>query len=493
MKSVDKISLGVLLASVLAGCAAAEQPQQPNLLFIFADQMRQMSFGADKTDPAITPHLDSFARESLELTQAISSCPLSSPYRGMLMTGRYPFNNGVIGNCQSGNAAYGVTWRPGDTSFSDVLYKAGYSTAYVGKLHLTSPAPSDEKVYQAYTPVNERHHFEYWYSYGAEDTHLHPAYWIGNASEGDYKRFDEWSPEHEANVIVEYLKNSQLQRRPGRPFALFWSINPPHPPYDQVPQKYLDFYKDKTYKELLTRKNVRFDKAAADVAQHLGATRNAAQLAQRYAQHYFAAVTGVDEQVGRVLQALKELGMDKNTVVVFTSDHGEMMASHGLMSKNVWYEEAMRIPFAVRWPGKIKPSINRTAMFSPQDVMPSILGILGVQKDLPRKIDGKDFSPLFLGRDFNAPRQAFYFYNDIGQPNVGTRGLRTLTHTFVVAALRDGTYQYFLYDRTSDPLELRNVAPKNTELCKVILQHLVVELRSANDPWVAANEKNLKL
>ncbi len=492
MRRFWKTSIGAIMTSML-GCTSAEKPAQPNLLFIFPDQMRQMSFGADKSDLVITPNLDAFAEESMELTQAISSCPLSSPYRGMLMTGMYPFNNGVTGNCQSENAAHGVTWKASDTSFSDVLYKAGYNTAYVGKLHLTSPAPSKEKIYQAYTPINERHHFEYWYSYGAEDTHLHPAYWIGNAPESDYKRFDEWSPEHEANVVIEYLKNSQKQRRNDKPFALFWSINPPHPPYDQVPQKYLDYYEDKTYKELLTRGNVRFDKADSNAEMHIGATKNATQLAQQYAQHYFAAITGVDDQIGRVLRALKKLGLDENTIVAFTSDHGEMMASHGLMSKNIWYEEAMRIPFAIRWPEKIKPSINRTAVLSPQDVMPSLLGLMGLNKSIPKTVDGKDFSPLFLGRNITVPHWGFYFYNDIGQPNVGARGLQTLTHTFVVSAMRDGTFQYFLYDKTTDPLELHNLASQHKEVCHVILHHLIVELKAINDPWVAANEAKLKL
>jgi len=492
MKHIERTSAGVagvVLAS-LAGCTSVEKSAQPNLLFIFADQMRQMSFGVDKSDPVITPNLDRLASESLQLTQALSSAPLSSPYRGMLMTGKYPFNNGVIGNCQSRNAEYGVTWRASDTSFSDVLYSAGYNTAYVGKLHLTSPAPSsagEPIVYQAYTPKSERHNFEYWYSYGAEDEHLYPGYWIGDASESDYKKFTTWSPEHEANVVVEYLKNSKKQRNSKKPFALFWSINPPHPPYEQVPKKYLDYYEGKTYKDLLTRKNVKFGEVEKDVAQHLGATGSRTNLAQQYAKHYFAAITGVDEQVGRVLQALKELGLDKNTIVVFTADHGEMMASHALMSKNVWFEEAMSIPFAIRWEGKVKPEVNRTAVLSPQDVMPSVIGLMGLGSKIPKDVDGKNFSPLFLGQEFDAPQWSFYFYEDIGKPNVGARGLRTLTHTFAVAALRDGTYRYYLYDRVADPFQLNNIAQQEKELRKTLARQLKKELTEAKDPWIAVN------
>jgi uncharacterized sulfatase len=493
MKHLTKTSFGVLLASSLAGCTSVEKPEQPNLLFIFPDQMRQMSFGVDKTDPVITPNLDRFAKESLELTNAVSTCPLSSPYRGMLMTGKYPFNNGVIGNCQSRNAKYDVTWKESDTSFSDVLYHAGYNTAYVGKLHLTSPAPSGtgEIIYNAYTPKNERHNFEYWYSYGSEDVHMAPAYWIGDAPESDFKRFNEWSPKHEADVIIDYLKNGSKQRSGKKPFALFWSINPPHPPYDQVPQEYLEYYKDKTYKDLLTRPNVSYGKVAGELESHIGGTKNRTHLAQKYAQHYFAAITGVDEQIGRVLEALKDLGLDKNTIVVFTADHGEMMASHALMSKNIWFEESMCVPFAIRWPEKIESGVNRAAMLSPQDLMPSILSLMGLKKDLPKNLDGRDFSLLFRGEKDDMPQWAFYFYNDIGQPNIGTRGLRTETHTFAVIANRNGSFQYFLYDRTKDPFELTNIAYTNKKLCREIALELRDKLLNTNDPWIKVNEKGL--
>ncbi|HMQ44814.1 MAG TPA: sulfatase-like hydrolase/transferase, partial [Mariniflexile sp.] len=155
---------------------AQEQPEQekPNLLFIFPDQLRNAAIGINNQDPVITPNLDALANEGMLISNAISSFPLCSPYRGMLMTGKLPYHNKVLSNANSLRYPYNNSWQKSDVSFSDVLVENGYDAGYVGKLHLTSPPPiagKDSVIWDAYTPKEQRHGFNFWYSYGAFDDH----------------------------------------------------------------------------------------------------------------------------------------------------------------------------------------------------------------------------------------------------------------------------------------------------------------------------------
>ena len=231
------------------------EKSQPNLLFIFPDQFRNAAIGINNQDPVKTPNLDKLAGEGMIVSNAISSYPLCSPFRGMLMTGLLPYHNNVLTNSNSQRYQYDNSWQKDDISFSDVLVENGYDAGYVGKLHLTSPPPiegKDSVVWDAYTPKEFRHGFNFWYAYGTFDQHNTPHYWINDAKEDELTQINEWSAKHEADVIIDYLKNpSEDTRSKDKPFALFWSVNPPHPPYQYVPEEYLKAYKDKSLDELL--------------------------------------------------------------------------------------------------------------------------------------------------------------------------------------------------------------------------------------------------
>lgn len=496
MKLVFKHSIVALILFFLTGCLNTNkrknnvqtEQERPNLLFIFPDQLRNAAIGINNQDPVITPNMDALANEGMVILNAISSYPLCSPYRGMLMTGKLPYNNKVLSNSNSLRHQYDNSWQKSDVSFSDVLVENGYDAGYVGKLHLTSPPPikgKDSVIWDAYTPKELRHGFNFWYSYGTFDEHNNPHYWINDAKENEVIHINEWSAKHEADVIIDYLKNpSDKTRNKNKPFALFWSVNPPHPPYQYVPEKYLEAYKDKSLDDLLVRPNVDLETAAKDLEFHRGATRKRTELAKKHVHEYFAMVTGVDEQIGRVLSTLKEEGLDKNTIVIITSDHGEMMGSHGLMSKNIWYEESINVPFIIRWPEKIKAGQKSDLLVSPTDIMPTILNLLGAKKGMPSNLDGADLSSIILRNKGNKPTSVMYYFIEAGQPASGHRGIRTLRYTYVVTLDAKNVERVMMYDNQEDSYQKHNMAGENVSLQKTLHNELLEKLKEKRDPWL---------
>jgi arylsulfatase A-like enzyme len=189
----------------------------------------------------------------------------------------------------------------------------------------------------------------------------------------------EWSLSHETSEAISFIKN----RKKGKPFGMVLSWNPPHPPYI-APKEYMNLYD-------LGKAPIRENAKGKDVNYTQG-------MKARHA--YYAAVSSCDHEFGRLLQALKEEGIEENTIVIFSSDHGEMMGSHNLMSKNVWYEESINIPFIIRWPGVIKPGRNKE-LFPSYDFMPTILELMNLP--IPESVEGTGRASYFLSDETNGP------------------------------------------------------------------------------------------
>lgn len=250
MLSILKIPFIGLPAFVATqAIAQSENPSPPNLLFIMADQWRGDAIGCIGKEPVKTPCLDNLASEGVNFTNAVSSYPVSSPARGMLMTGMYPHKSKVTGNCNSATAPYGVELPQDARCWSDVLKDNSYQTGYIGKWHLDSPYRPYVDTYNnrgkvawnEWCPKERRHGFEFWEAYGTYDNHLHPMYWSADASRDSFHYVNQWGPEYEAGKAIEYL-NKKVDRK--RPFALVVSMNPPHTGYELVPDRYKDIYKN---------------------------------------------------------------------------------------------------------------------------------------------------------------------------------------------------------------------------------------------------------
>lgn len=482
----------------LAACAPAAT-EHPNVIYVFPDQFRNSSLGfwsdpeyaeqvAWRGDPVHTPNLDRFAGESVVLSEAVSNCPVSSPHRGMLLSGMYPERSGVVLNCMSERPESSL--REDAECIGDVFSAAGYDCAYIGKLHVDHPTKNNPQrpgtyvsdavpEWDAYTPPERRHGFNYWYSYGTYDVHKHPHYWD---TEGRRHDVDEWSPQHEVSKAIAYIENRGGERDGSKPFLLMLGINPPHSPYASTEDCDLEgyeLYKDKSLGELLVRDN-------AD-------TTMAKAAAARY---YFANVSGIDREFGRLLATLDREGLTDNTIVVFASDHGETMTSHSVTDpKNSIWRESLNIPFVVRYPGRIAHRVDDLLLSSP-DIMPTLLGLAGLADRIPASVEGRDFSAVLRNDAVQPerPRAALYLRNLDGERDAEglvrgffpqARGLKTLTHTMELQIDRSGALErVLLYDDVNDPYQLHSLSPaEHPELFASLCGELAVLLRDHDDVW----------
>lgn len=488
---------GILLVS--CGTGVLEEAKSPNVIYVFPDQFRNasMSFWDDenyakhinfRADPVLTPNLNKFASESMVITDAVSTFPLSSPHRGMLLSGMYPERNGVVLNCMSERPESYL--RADVTTISDVFSDAGYNCAYLGKYHLDYPTKNNPQnigtyvedrlpVWDAYTPKELRHKFDFWYSYGTFNEHNNPHYWDNNGDRHDPKM---WSPEHEVDVAIDYINNVNSVRDEDKPFFMVVSMNPPHSPYESLDdclEEDYNLYKDKSSLELLVRPNVDHDLKKTDAAPY-----------------YFANVTGVDREFGRLLQALEDAGLDENTIVVFSSDHGETMCSQGIDEpKNTIYSESFNIPFIVRYPNHITPEVTNLMLGTP-DVMPTLLGLAGLSESIPSSVEGRDFSSIFVDGANKAkrPTAALYMRNVNGvkgednmvsgfHPQV--RGVKTDNYSMAITIDRSlEVDDILIFDDKNDPYQMKPLnAEKNKEIFEMLCGELAVILKESNDVW----------
>ena len=254
----------------------------------------------------------------------------------------------------------------------------------------------------------------------------------------------EWSVRHETDVAIDYLRNSAGQRDPEAPFCLVVSHNPPHMPFNRVPAQYRRAYSTLGPERLLNRDNVRMQGPGLSAAESV--------------EGYFAAITGIDEQFGRLLACLEEQGLADDTIVIFTADHGEMMGSHGRIGKGVWYEESVRIPFLLRWPGRIEPGQDDLLM-SGADVHPTLLGLAGLADAISPQVQGTDYALLLRGAAMPRPSSAFYLLLANAHPELGNRGIRTHGHTFVRVREPGAAEQLILHDNRADPTSFATSPP----------------------------------
>ena len=502
MKTQLNILLGGLGLFALQGCKApqAEQSVQPNVIYVFPDQYRNQAmefWGQEgfrekvnfRNDPVHTPRLNDFARESVVLTSAMSNCPLSSPHRGSLLTGMYPNKSGIPLNCNSSRPISSL--REDAVCVSDVFCNAGYDCAYFGKLHADFPTPNDPErpgqyvedrvpAWDAYTPKERRHGFNYWYSYGTFDEHKNPHYWDTEGRRHDPR---EWSPLHESGKVVSYLKNEGNVRDPKKPFFIMVGMNPPHSPYrslDDCMEEDFNLYKNQPLDSLLVRPNA-----------------DSKMLKAESARYYFASVTGVDRAFGQILDALKELGLDKNTIVVFASDHGETMCSqHTEDPKNSPYSESMNVPFLVRFPDKIKPRVDALMLSSP-DIMPPLLGLAGLADSIPAEVQGRNYAPLFFDEkaDIVRPTGALYIQNLDGEKDAegmvrsyfpSSRGFKSARYTLALYIDRENhkLVKSLLFDDEKDPYQMNNLSlEENQEVVKDLCAEMGKVLKEIDDPW----------
>lgn len=474
-----------------------EETAPPNILFIFPDQFRQFSLGfwsqsgndrylPGKPDPVSTPNLDKLAGEGIVFNRSVSNFPLCSPYRGMLLSGMYPDQNGATNNCRAGRE---VKLKAEAECMTDVFAAAGYEVAYFGKCHWqrteplfdesgkyvgTTEAPGGHYVnrYDTYVPPGpDRHGIGYFFQ-TLKDDHFHPICYsndpaaINGLPDGTPYRPERFSSELEAEVIMDYLSNTREQRDPDKPFFLMWSLNPPHNPWTEE-STYMEFFDQYT------------ESSQVDLNK-LVVRANADTTVADYAPYYYANVSAVDHFVGRVLDHLETLGLADNTIIVFSSDHGEMLGSHGRIAKNVPETESLFIPFVIKWGDRLKHRVEDLILSVP-DVMPTLLGLAGLEERIPASVQGVDYSRTLANVEDGEqvkPRSALYFQN-------AARGVYTGQYTFVVREENGKFREAFCYDNEEDPYQLNRIPAEQMEAATVqmLRKELYDLLRETDDRW----------
>jgi arylsulfatase A-like enzyme len=445
----QNLKLTGLAATLLltGGCATPKKEQQPNLIFVFADQLRADRVGYSGDIRAHTPNLDKLSRQAMNFDNAVSMSPVSAAMRASLLTGKYTSSTGMVVN--------ELRLNPDHVTFADVLDSSGYTTAYIGKWHLWSNvAGRHDSVAYAYTPPGPyRLGFnDVWKAYNFHHDNYH-SYYFENKPEKIYYGDTVYEPEAQFDMAIDYLDKAA---RGDKPFALFLSVGIPHDPWTKrnVPARFYDMYRDSVFGYPPTWRDTPDPYMDRYKDQNQWIHYFKADLPE-FQHVYYAMVASLDEQIGKLMKKIDELGLTKKTIFVFTSDHGEMMGEHGRIQKMIFYDPAARIPFLIRWPGKIPEGAKTDACLSTPDIMPTILGLMNLP--IPKAVEGMNLSEVAEGQPGPEPEMAF---------------LQGMGHTYLWIdgaewrAVRDKEYTYarylvdgseLLFDNKKDPLQMHNL------------------------------------
>jgi len=429
-------ALTTLLLAPLAALHAADAPankastRRPNLVFVFSDQQSWDTLGCYGNTQTHTPNLDQLAAKGVRFASCFSSDPVCAPMRAMLMTGLHPLKNGVVRN------DWQVIPENGPT-FASVLRDAGYRTGLIGKWHLyggnrNRPIP----------PGPHRLGFDHVFlsdncslDFGPEEA----FYWEGNQK----VKFGKWQHFGQTDQAVEFINGS----RPEEPFALFVAWHPPHNHGGSGPEDFFGYAAPKEYLDRYHPDKIQLRPDQPDDARHRKMTCG-----------YYALVDSIDACFGRIEQALAQRGLTDNTVVVFTSDHGDLLryVKGQRQDKSRPEPASCQVPLLIRYPVRLEPR-RSDLMVGTLDLMPTLLGLM--ELPVPANCDGRNLSQAMLVKDDSASTEVPLF-SFLGGP-YGWRGVVTRQHLY---STQFGTYAKpypvgfeLLIDRINDPYAVRNL------------------------------------
>ncbi len=433
--------------------------KKPNVVICICDQLRAMDVGCYGGSFVKTPNMDALAEQGVRFDIACSNNPVCTAARSALLTGQY--SRTCAGSLVNAPDPERERSRLPDTTIAEAFRSAGYRTGLIGKWHVWTH-PGSVGFDWVYYP-NHMHRYTGQTFYDSDGASSLVEGFSFEAEQAELKRF----------LAVE----------DDRPFFLYYNISQPHMPLDDMPERYKRMYSPA---DVPLRPNVFEDgKPAYDerwfaiylwdylfYLEHLPHTEKLPtpppcpspwETQGRFdLRHltalYYGAVTWADDQLGELMRQLAEAGLDENTIVIFTSDHGDNLGSHQLFNKDQLYEESIRIPMIYRWPGGLSPREVDTQVTSLVDVMPTALSLAAV--DIPESVQGTDVSEVVLGVKQATGENAAFIETTTAQV-----GMRTLTHLYGVkkAMESDRTTtviddRFMFFDLVRDPLQTNNLA-----------------------------------
>jgi arylsulfatase A-like enzyme len=440
---------------------------QPNILYIMTDDHAAHAISAYGSRVNVTPGMDRLAKEGMRFDHCYAVNSICTPSRATILTGKYSHINGTpVFNRFDGS----------QPTVAKYLQSAGYHTGMIGKWHLGSDPTG----------------FDYWSILPGQGLYFDPAF-IDKNGRKVIKGY--------ATSIITDLAIDFLRERPrDKPFFLMCHHKAPHRPWDPEP-KYMEQFASKKIPEPATlrddyatrsdaikecnqkvftdmnRRDLKLEPPAelkgASRAEWLSAKPTEVETAiggkpvklsgtaldswkyQRYMQDYLACVQSVDDSVGRLLDFLDAEHLATNTIVIYTSDQGFFLGDHGLYDKRFMYEQSIRMPFIVRWPGHIKAGSVQSSLAINVDFAPTFMDLAGLK--VPTDMQGASLLPLFGGKQPSSWRTGFYYryYHDPGDHNTRAHyGIRTEAHKLIYYWKKN---QWELFDLTQDPDEMHNI------------------------------------
>ncbi len=484
----------VSIAVFVISCKSEDNPApKPNIIYILADDLGYGELGAFGQQKIETPHIDQLAKEGMKFTQHYAGAPVCAPSRCVLLTGKHMGHALVRGNDEWRER--GAVWdyvamikdstlegqRPipkGTVTIGTLLQEAGYKTAVVGKWGLGAPhtegIPNDQG-------------FDFFYGYNCQrqahtyyPVHLYKnrnRVYLNNDTIPPNTKLDKGADPMDLESYAKYNLNdyspdlmfdeitSFVTENKENPFFLYWATPISHAPL-QAPEEWVQKYVDKF----------------GDEEPYLGQN---GYFPNRYPHAAYAAmVSYLDDQVGQLVQQLKDLGIYENTLIVFTSDNGptynggtdspwfdsaKPFRSEQGRGKGYMYEGGIRVPMIASWPGKIAPGTSSDHISAFWDVLPTLCDVAGISTDY--KTDGISFLPALVNSELQGEHEFLYWefpsYNGQQAVRMGKwKGLRK--------DIFDGNMEIELFDLEKDPRELENVAARHPDVIEKI-QKIMVE------------------
>jgi len=474
----------VAAASLLISCGqeAAEAPQKPNIVFVFADDHAYQAISAYGSKINQTPNIDRLAQEGIRFDRCLVTNSICAPSRAVILSGRYSHLNGVVDNR--------LEFDGSQQTFPKLLQGAGYQTAIIGKWHLKSDPTG----------------FDYWEVLPGQGAYYNPDF---RTAAGPVRHEG-----HTTDIITDLTLSWLKEKRdPDKPFMLMYQHKAPH--RNWMPgAEYLSMYDGETLPEPETlfddyshraspasKQTMEIGRHMTDVtdlklAPHspdglpeqqarrwnntfgrLTEEQRATWFAaydpkneefrkqnlegddlvrwkyQRYVKDYLRCIASIDANLGRILDYLDEAGLADNTVVIYSSDQGFYLGEHGWFDKRWMYEESLRTPLLARWPGVIQAGSVNKEIVSNIDFAPTFLEIAGVEP--PAGMQGASLVPFLRGQDVSDWRQSFYYhYYEKGPHDVVEHyGVATQRHKLIRYHDYDG---WELVDLETDPNEMHS-------------------------------------
>ncbi len=432
------------LAAPMAEARAAEGGRRrPNVLLILPDEWRAQALGCMGNADVRTPHLDRLASEGTLFRQTMANTPVCCPARANILTGTYASRNGMIAN--------DLRLRESKKTMADAFAGAGYRTGYIGKWHLDGGPRLPGYV----PPGPRRHGFQQWAANQCNHNYYYNWYF---KDENVPITSEKYEPEFWTDLAVEFLYENQ-----DHPFFLMLAPGAPHDPY-VAPQEYLDLYD------------------AGKLAMRPNWVEGTRGASRKDIAAYYASMTAIDDQTGRLLRVLKELDLEKDTIVLFSSDHGNMLGSQGKILKRKPWEESIRVPGILRYPGTVPGGRKTEAIFTHVDFAPTLLSLCGLA--VPEEMQGTDLSAVARGERESGPDSAYFqifgpFHG--GGVERAWRGVRTDRYSYA----RWESGPWVLYDLNRDPYEMKNLAEDEGSrgIAEEMDRKLAAWMKRTGDSW----------